>query len=76
MSQPKARHALSGRQILVSGPLAAVVVVAAYAWQRAHSAPEGPDNFTIALSDYRFTPDHSREVALGVVHSFRTTFSL
>ena len=58
MSQPKAHHASSGRQVLISAIVAIAVVVGAYGWQRAHSAPEGPDNFTVALSDYHFTPDH------------------
>lgn len=58
MSQPKVRDAPPWRQILVSGIVAVAVVVGAYGWEQARSAPEGPDNFTILMTDYKFTPAH------------------
>ena len=56
MSQQCSRRALSGRQILVSGLAAAVLVAGAYGWQRAGGSPATPNGFTIAMTDYAFTP--------------------
>jgi plastocyanin len=58
MNQQRARSALSGGQILVSGVTAAVLVVAAYWWQHTGGPPTTPNDFTIAMTDYAFAPDH------------------
>jgi plastocyanin len=53
-----ASHAVSWRQILISGLAAVVLVGGAYEWGRRDAAPAGSNDFTIALTDYAFSPSH------------------
>jgi plastocyanin len=57
MGERRSRSALSGRQVLVSGLLAAALVAGAYGWTRA-GTPASPNDFTIAMTDYAFAPSH------------------
>lgn len=45
-----------GRQVVASAVVAAVVVAGAYGWQRAGSLPTAEGAFTVAMTDYRFSP--------------------
>lgn len=58
MSEQRWQRALSGRQVVISAILAAVLIVAAYEWTRASGPPTSPNDFTIAMTDYAFTPNH------------------
>jgi plastocyanin len=58
MGESRSQRTLSGRQVLVSGLLAAVLVAGAYEWTRAASPPAPSNDFTIAMTDYAFTPNH------------------
>jgi plastocyanin len=58
MGESRSQRALSGRQVLVSGLLAIVLVAGAYGWTRAGTPPASPNDFTIAMTDYAFTPNH------------------
>lgn len=58
MGEPRSHGALSGRQILISGVAAAALIAGAYEWTRASVPPAPPGTFTIAMTDYAFTPNH------------------
>lgn len=56
MSQHGSRRTLSGRQVSVSGLAAIALVAGAYGWQHAGGTPSAPNDFTIAMTDYAFSP--------------------
>lgn len=57
MGERGSRQALSGREILASGAVAAVLVSGAYAWTSAGTPPASPNAFIIAMTDYAFAPN-------------------
>jgi plastocyanin len=56
MDGPQASHSLSWRQTVGSALITAALAAGAYGWQRSSSPPATADAFTIAMTDYRFSP--------------------
>lgn len=58
MSQQGSPHPSPRRQILISGIAAALLIAGAYGWHRSDNPSESANDFTVAMSDYKFSPDH------------------
>lgn len=56
MSGFEAPRSLGRREITVSAVVAVALLVGAYGWQRAGSPPNADGIFTVAMTDYRFSP--------------------
>src|SRR3546814_4700798 len=56
MNGSQAPRSLGWRGISVSAIVAVTLMAGAYGWQRAGSPPAAEGTFTIAMTDYRFSP--------------------
>src|SRR3546814_2941674 len=59
MNGSQAPRSLGWRGISVSALVAVALMAGAYGWQRAGSPPAAAGTFTIAMTDYRFSPVHT-----------------
>ena len=58
MPEQHSRLVSSWRQILVSAVVAIALVIGVMGWERNGAKSATPDSFTIAMTDYAFTPSH------------------